>query len=82
MKEYYSSSYIAANMRNMTRYVECEDQIDDLDITDMQVKLMDDELTKDEVDNYKQRLILEHLVQLKDMDAIKFKSMYFMDELD
>lgn len=82
MKEYYSSSYIAVNMRNMTNYIECEDQISDLDITDMQVKLMDDELTKEEVDNYKQRLILEHLVQLKDMDAIKFKSMYFMDELD
>ena len=82
MKEYYSSSYIAVNMRNMTNYIECEDQIDDLDITDMQVKLIDDKLTKEEVDNYKQRLILEHLVQLKDMDAIKFKSMYFMDELD
>ena len=82
MKEYYTSAYIAVNMRNMTNYIECEDQIDDLAITDMQVKLMDDELTKDEVDNYKQRLILEHLVQLKDMDAIKFKSMYFMDDLD
>ena len=79
MKEYYTSAYIAVNTKNMTRYVECKDQIDDLDITDMQVKLMDDELTKEEVDNYKQRLILEHLVQLKDMDAIKFMSLYFIE---
>ena len=79
MKEYYTSTYIAVNTKNMTRYVECEEQVDDLAIIDMQVKLMDDELTKEEVDNYKQRLILEHLVQLKDMDAIKFMSLYFIE---
>ena len=82
MKEYYTLSYIPMNKLSMTNYIECKDQINDIDITDMQVKLIDDKLTKDEVDNYKQRLILEHLIQLKDMDAIKFKSLYFMDDFD